>query len=80
MTPEEAATQWVSEQIAHRIVGKKGWLRLPPPEAAQVWDHAREDRFYREVNSLLPKGCRAYITRPDRGEPRWMAIIRWETP
>lgn len=78
MTPEEAATQFVSEKIAHRIEGDSGSFRIAVPDNAQVWDHAREDRFYREVNMLLPRGARASACRPEKGESKFMALIRWE--
>jgi len=83
LSMEEIVKQWVTNSLGADVFLQAGTseARIAPPEDARVWEHAREDRFYQELDKVLrPLGYTACATRPKKGEGKWVTSIRKRRP
>lgn len=72
----EMIRTWVSTEVQPHIDAGDRNFRLAPPKDVEIWDHAKEDNFYRELDDILrPLGFHACSTKPVKGEPRHVTLV-----
>lgn len=72
----EVIRNWVSTEVQPRIDAGDRNFRLTPPKEVEIWDHAKEDNFYRELDDILrPLGFSGGSCKPVKGEPRHVTLV-----
>lgn len=72
----EVIRHWFNTEVLPAIDAGKRNIRLAPPKEVEIWDHAKEDNFYRELDDILrPLGFHACSTKPVKGEPRHVTLV-----
>jgi len=70
---------WFTSEVFPRIDDGRRNFRLAPPLGAEIWEHHKEDRFYRILrDKLSPYGFRAVSAKPLKKEPRHVTLIMAE--
>ena len=72
----EMVRNWFGIWVRPLIDAGKRNIRVAPPNDAEIWDHAKEDNFYQELNCYLqPLGFHAHSCKPVKGEPRHVTLV-----
>ena len=72
----EMVQNWLNVWVQPRIDAGEQSIRVAPPTDAEVWEHHKEDNFYRELDTILrPLGFLAVAAKPVKGEPSHVTLV-----